>query len=406
MVETVAKTIAEAFEGVTEESLTKEGAIKEVGTDVADDKKDNTDVDEGDPKVVDDDEPDIADEDEDAKKDEPDEEDEWGESADDDDDKKDDDDEGEDGDDEGEDGDGDDESDDGDLPDDDDEDVADDDTDLPDDDDDEDPVFKLTPEQFKTIQENPEMKVAYKGLMRAYNKVTAENAQVLELGNSYKADPRGVLKAMAAAQGGKIEFADDNDKSEAETEVQENIDKIAEARKDVEGLFGDEHGPEVREKLENFFNVITDAASAPLKESLQHINDEGDKARMASEEAAFESRHRDVLNDDIRAKVIELGNSGKIVPGKDMDPDEYLDTLLDVVLSKQAPVAIKKAKRQASKKLAEKIEKNKQKREPRGRTSKSDDSIKKVSRLVEDPGSFKGLGDALDFANSELKEEG
>ncbi len=394
----VAKSIAEAFEGVTEESLQEEGVIKEVGTDVADDKKDNTDVDEGDPKGVDDDEPDTADEDEDAKKDEPDEEDEWGKSADEDDDDdsddKKDDEEGEDGDDVDADGD--------------DEDIADDDTDLPedDDDDDEDPVFKLTPEQFKTIQENPEMKVAYKGLMRAYNKVTAENAQVLELGNSYKKDPRGVAKALVESQGGTVEFPDDKSKSEAETEVQENIDKIAEARKNVEGLFGDEHGPEVREKLENFFNVITDAAQAPLKESLQHINDEGDKARMASEEAAFESRHKDVLNDDIRAKVIELGNSNKLVPGKDMPPDEYLDMLLDVVLSKQAPVAIKKAKRSASKKLAEKIDRNKKKREPKGRTSKSGDSIKKVSRLVEDPGSFKGLGDALDFANSELKEEG
>ena len=59
----VAKSIAEVLDGVTEESLQAEGAIKEDGTDVADEKADNTDVDEG--EAVDDTE-DLADEDEDA----------------------------------------------------------------------------------------------------------------------------------------------------------------------------------------------------------------------------------------------------------------------------------------------------------------------------------------------------
>jgi hypothetical protein len=58
------------------------------------------------------------------------------------------------------------------------------------------------------------------------------------------------------------------------------------------------------------------------------------EARMAAVEKAFKARHPE-LTPELERKIVELGNSGQ-VPLADMTPDEYLENLYSIVLSRQA----------------------------------------------------------------------
>jgi hypothetical protein len=120
---------------------------------------------------------------------------------------------------------------------------------------------------------------------------------------------------------------------------------------------------------------------------------------MMSEEQAFKVRHSKVLTPEIEAEVVKLGNSGLIVPGPDMTPSQYLDTLLEVVRARQARKEATAAKGNASKKLAQRIRKNAEDREPSGVSAKS--GVKKVSKIPE----ARSISEALDMAAKELDEE-
>ena len=79
-----------------------------------------------------------------------------------------------------------------------------------------------------------------------------------------------------------------------------------------------------------------------------------------------------------------------------MKPAEYLDSLLDVVLSKRPT--------KPSKRLADKIARNKRGREPRAASSSRSVGGKKVSELEAHPEKF-DIGSAFDRAAQELKLE-
>ena len=140
---------------------------------------------------------------------------------------------------------------------------------------------------------------------------------------------------------------------------------------------------------------------APLTNQVGTITAQSEQARMLSEEAGWRQRNKDVLTKDVEQAVVALGNSGKIVPGDDMAPGEYLDTLLRVVMADKADGRVAKAQAGSSKKLAKRIERNRHDREPAGVGAKA--GVRKVSRLKTEPEKYT-ISSAFDEAARELKE--
>ena len=270
-------------------------------------------------------------------------------------------------------------------------------------DDDEVDIFdEMTPEQLKEVNANPTLRSLRKALMRGYNTKMAGQSQLIKLGEAYAADPVGVARAIAQANGLQVAGGPEAGQPPVKVDPRKaQLEKIETARKEVANLFGDEVGPEVAEKLEGFFNVLTEAVVAPLTNQVGSMQFENERTALVSQEAEWRNRNAKILTPAIEKKVVELGNSGKLVPSEDMPPGEYLDVLLKVVLAENADLRVHKARAGASKKLAKRIERNRASQEPTGTGSKS--GAKPVSKLKTSPEDFT-ISDAFDEAARELKE--
>ena len=248
----------------------------------------------------------------------------------------------------------------------------------------------LTPEQIAEIKANPALNTLRKSLMRGYSSKTAEHNQLVQLGQAYRRDPQGVLKAIADSLGMQV-VAPGAAAAPAAAAV-------VDPGKELEDLFGPQIGPKVRAVFDKWAETRIGGAIAPLRDSLGKVNATNEQARMYGEETAFKARHKDVTP-KIEAEIVALGNSGKIVPGT-MTPSEYLDTLYDVVMARRARMLASTATRTASTKLASKIEANRRDREPSGVSGRGG-TIKKVSRIPE----ARSISEALDMAMQELENE-
>lgn len=360
--------------GAAIEEFTAEETDESVGTDVVT-ADDDTDVDEGEPVGEEAETEEEAEEEGDVPDIEDD--DEWGDDPDSEDDDEDEDEDGEDEDDE---------------------------EDSEDEDDVDDPFENLTADQIEKINTDPGLRVLKKALMRGYNKKMQGKSQLIQLGEAYEADPVGVARAIAHANGLTVAEAHAAGKEAAATTTdpaQQKIDAIEQARTEVADLFGEQVGPEVATKLENFFNVLTETVVAPLSNQVGTITAKSEQARMMSEEAAWRNRNKEILTPEIEKAVVELGNSGTIVPGDNMAPGDYLDTLTKVVMADYADGRVKTARAGSSKRLAKRIARNRADREPTGVGGKA--GVRKVSRLETEPEKF-SISSAMDQAARELKD--
>ncbi len=258
------------------------------------------------------------------------------------------------------------------------------------------PFEDLTPEQLRAIKDSPELTAVYKGLMKRWTKKTQLASEALRLTEAYRRDPVGVLTAIASAQG--YEVTKPGAHSAADEKAPKS-DPLSVAEKKLEGLFGEKLGPQVRGVLDEWFDARVGGHVTPLKDTLGRVVNQGEAARMMSEEQAFKVRHSKSLTPELEAEVVKLGNSGLIVPGPDMTPSTYLDTLLEIVRARAARKEAAAAKSSASKKLAQRISKNASDREPSGVSAKA--GVKKVSKIPE----ARSISEAIDFAAKELDEE-
>jgi len=256
------------------------------------------------------------------------------------------------------------------------------------------PFEGLTPDQLKVIKASPEMLAAYKGLMKSYTKKTQMASEALRLTDAYRRDPVGVLTAIAKANGYEIAKP-----SAAPPPPDPARQAIESAGADLEKLFGEKIGPQVRGVFEKWFDARAGNYISPLKDTLGRVVSQGEASRMMSEEQAFKVRHRGRLTPEVEQQVVELGNSGLIVPGENMTPSQYLDTLMEVVLARQARKEARTAKSSASKRLAARISKNASDREPSGTSGRG--GVKKVSKIAD----ARSISEALDMAARELDEE-
>jgi hypothetical protein len=255
----------------------------------------------------------------------------------------------------------------------------------------------LTPEDMAVIKGSPELQKIRKLLLRGYNKKMEGKAQLLRLGEAYNQDPIGVLNAIAKSHGLSL-----SQPEAAPPAGEAKPDQITEAREKVEKLFG-AAGPTVREALDSYWEVLNNQKLGPVQETLGRVIADGENVKMQAAETEWRARHQAVLTPTLEEEVVRLGNSGRYVPGENTSPGEYLDDLLIIAQSKHAKGATKEARRSASKKLAKRIRKNRQDREPGGVSSKA--NVQKVSKLESDPGSFQSLGDAIAYADEELSQE-
>jgi hypothetical protein len=251
---------------------------------------------------------------------------------------------------------------------------------------------QLTQEQLAEIKANPAMNKLRKQLMRGYNTKTAEHAQLVQLGEAYQKDPQGILRAIAQQLG--MDLVDRRQQEQQQQQVDPG--------KELEELFGEQIGPKVRAVFDKWAEARMGARFstevAPLRNALGRIVGEGQQARMVVEEQNFKSRHKD-LSPQMEKAIIDLGNSGRIVPGR-MSPQEYLDTLHDIVSARMGRTAGRQQTTTASSRLANRISANRRDREPSG-TSGRGGTVKSVSKI----GKARNISEALDFAMDELESE-
>ena len=256
----------------------------------------------------------------------------------------------------------------------------------------------LTPEDLAVIKGSPELQKVRKLLLRGYNKKMEGRNQDLRLIDLYKKDPIGVLNAMAGGHGFQLAQRPDQQKEQQ----QQQTDQIEESRKTVEKIFG-AAGPMVREALEKHWELLNGQKITPLQQQLTKMTGDAETYKMQVAEAEWRQRNKGVLTPKLEKAVLDLGNSGRYVPGRNVSYGEYLDDLTTIAQSKMATQTTSEARREVSRKLAKKIENNRRAKEPTGLSSKA--KVDKVSRLSSDPGSFRSLSEAIQYADDELSQE-
>lgn len=269
----------------------------------------------------------------------------------------------------------------------------------------------LTPEQLQRIKDDPGLNSLRKELLKSYEAKTTEIKQLVQLGEAWRQNPRAVVNAlaqslnltvsearqMAAAAGAMADAAD--------AQKAQQADPLDQAGKELEALFGAELGPRVRSVFDKWADARIgkriDGELTPIKGTLGQVVTTNEQNRMLSEESTFKSRMGNKLNPTIEKRIVQLGNSGKYVPGKGVTPQEYLDSLYDLATAQIAREQARKASGTAAKKLARKIEDNRRDREPSGHSGRGG-SVKPVSKVTE----ARSISEALDIANAELDAEG
>jgi hypothetical protein len=257
-----------------------------------------------------------------------------------------------------------------------------------------DPFDNLTAEELAEIKKNPGANKLRKALMRAYNDKTSKHSQLVQLGIAYRNDPEGVLRAMAQSLGMTL-----SKEQQAAAAAAAAAPVVDDPGKELEDLFGDQIGPKVRAVFDKWAEARFGQKLEPIEKSIKQTERERFQATMAREEVSFKSRHRDITP-EIEKEIIDLGNSGKIVPGRGATPQDFLETLYEVVTARRSRQAAKKQTTVASAKLAKKIEANRRDREPSGMSGRGG-AVQKVSKVAQ----AKSISEALDLAMIELENE-
>jgi hypothetical protein len=261
----------------------------------------------------------------------------------------------------------------------------------------------LTPEQIAAIKADPNLNTLRKALMKGYEARTTEFKQLVQLGDAWRQDPARVVQALAETIGLAVTPKQAAAAAAAAATTGAAVDPMEQAGKELEALFGDQIGPRVRGVFEKWADARMGSALGkavtPLRDSLGKVTAENERARMMSEETTFKTRHK--LTPDVEKAIVDLGNSGKIIPGPNTSPSEYLETLYSVVTADRVRKSASKAGGNVAKKLATKIEANRRDREPAGVSGRGG-SVKPVSKIA----NAKSISEALDLAEAELQAEG
>lgn len=264
----------------------------------------------------------------------------------------------------------------------------------------------ITPEQLQAIKANPQLNALRKSLMKGYEAKATELKQLVQLGEAWKQNPARVVNALAESLGLTVQQAKAvaAQAGAAADAAKATVDPLEQAGKELEALFGEKLGPRVRSVFDKWADArlgkALGAEVGPIKNALGQVISTNEQSRMLSEEATFKSRHKN-LTPEVEKLIVELGNSGKYIPGKNQTPQEYLEALYDIATAKLARQTAKKATGAASKALARKIETNRRDREPTGVSGRGG-TVKPVSKVAE----AKSISEALDIAERELREEG
>ncbi len=269
----------------------------------------------------------------------------------------------------------------------------------------------LTPDQLQAIKNNPELNSLRKGLLKGYETKTTELKQLVQLGEAWKQNPRGVVQALAQTLNltvaeAKAVAEQAGAAATAAAAAAPQPDPLDAAGKELEALFGTELGPRVRAVFDKWADARTNKALQPLQGKLGQVEGvvgqqqvTNEQNRMLSEEQAFKAKHKD-LSPDTERRIVELGNSGKFRPGPGQTPAEFLEALHDIATAQIARETAKKAAGTASKKLASRIQSNRQDREPvRAAGPRGASAPSKISQA-------KSISEALDIAEAELRAEG
>lgn len=265
----------------------------------------------------------------------------------------------------------------------------------------------ITPEQLEAIKANPQLNSLRKSLMKGYESKATELKQLVQLGEAWKQNPARVVNALAESLGLSVQQAKAvaaQAGAAADAVAAQPADPIEQAGKELEALFGDKLGPRVRSVFDKWADArlgkALGAEVGPIKNALGQVLSTNEQSRMLSEEATFKSRHKN-LTPEVEKLIVELGNSGKYVPGKNQTPQEFLEALHDIATARISNQSAKKATGNASKALARKIETNRKDREPAGVSGRGG-TVRNISKVSE----ARSISEALDIAERELSEEG
>lgn len=264
----------------------------------------------------------------------------------------------------------------------------------------------ITPEQLQAIKADPQLNALRKSLMKGYEAKATELKQLVQLGEAWKQNPARVVNALAESLGltvGQAKAVAAQAGAAADA-AKATADPLESAGKELEALFGEKLGPRVRSVFDKWADArlgkALGAEVGPIKNALGQVISTNEQSRMLSEEATFKSRHKN-LTPEVEKLIVELGNSGKYIPGKNQTPQEYLEALYDLATARIARQTAKRATGTASRALARKIDANRRDREPSGVSGRGG-TVKSVSKVSE----ARSISEALDIAERELREEG
>jgi hypothetical protein len=262
----------------------------------------------------------------------------------------------------------------------------------------------ITPEQLASIKSNPELNQLRKSLMKGYESKATELKQLVQLGEAWKQNPARVVNALADSLGLSVQQAKAvAAQAGAAADVAKRVDPIDQAGKELEALFGEKLGPRVRSVFDKWADArlgkAIGAEFGPIKSVLGQVVSSNEQSRMLSEEATFKSRHK--MTPQVEKMIVDLGNSGKYVPGRNQNPQDFLEALHDIATAKLSRQAARGATGAAAKQLARKIDKNRRDREPSGVSGRGG-TVRSISKVSE----ARSISEALDIAERELREEG
>jgi hypothetical protein len=251
--------------------------------------------------------------------------------------------------------------------------------------------FGLSPDEEAGIRANPALAKLRKSLLRSYTQNQQRHAEAVRLAEIIRSDPDAFLQAASRMRGYDLLKMGEKAAAAPAPEAAAEAAMVAAAEK-LERVFGPEAGPIVRGVFEEMTRSMIGSAMAPIMTTLERQQGVQLASQMSAEEASFKARTQGITP-EIEREMVALGQSGKVMPGPEMSPREYLDLLYEMVMARRS-------RTKASADLADRVKRAKEDAEPvRGVSSRG--AITKVSRIQ--PGKH-SLSEALQIAAEELGE--
>ena len=215
----------------------------------------------------------------------------------------------------------------------------------------EDEAFNLTAEDFEEMEKNPVAKKAYKSMLRGFR---AKAAALADKRKAFESDeqimaqirtnPRAAIQALASVAGIPVAFAGEQPAAPAAGQPAADpvTSAIDAASKQLDDVLTPDGAKILRPILTNMMKAIAEQAVAPYKaktETQERIAAEVTLQSTVKSFGAARLADGDEWSPEIEAEM--AGLVGKVLPGRGMTINDYIQSLYDQVAAKHIRAAAK-----------------------------------------------------------------